>query len=206
LERAGKLSSNLGSGSLTAIPIIQTQGNDISAYIPTNLISITDGQIILDTNLFNSGVRPAVNVGLSVSRVGSQAQMKAIKKVSSALKLELAQYQELLAFAQFGSELDKTSQRALDRGKRAIEILKQPEHETHSFIDQVLFLLLLRENYLDKLIFDDIKPFVTQFTSYVQGVHNNIYSHILSTGDLTQESINLIKKAAEEFTIIFSNS
>jgi F-type H+-transporting ATPase subunit alpha len=140
LERAGKMHERFGGGSLTAIPIIQTQGDDISAFIPTNLISITDGQIFLDTQLFNNGIRPAINIGLSVSRVGGAAQTKAIKKVSAALKLELAQYNELLAFEQFGSELDKSSQRSLERGRRAIEILKQSERQTFSFVDQCIFL------------------------------------------------------------------
>ncbi|NDB90435.1 MAG: F0F1 ATP synthase subunit alpha, partial [Thaumarchaeota archaeon] len=140
LERAGQLSAENGGGSLTALPIIQTQGDDISAYIPTNLISITDGQVFLDNNLFNSGVRPAINIGLSVSRVGGAAQTKAMKRVAGSLKLELAQYGELLAFAQFGSELDKTSQKALQRGACAMELLKQQEQETYSFVDQVLFL------------------------------------------------------------------
>ena len=162
LERACKLSPEKGGGSLTAIPIAQTQGDDISAYIPTNLISITDGQIFLDTNLFNQGVRPAVDIGLSVSRVGGSAQTKAVKKVAGKLKLEIAQYNELLAFAQFGSELDKESQKILDRGKRAIEILKQPEKETYSFVDQVIFLFLLKEGFLDNLELDDVKPFAVQ--------------------------------------------
>ena len=180
LERAGKMSTQLGGGSLTALPIIQTQEDDISGYIPTNLISITDGQIILDTSLFNSGIKPAVNVGLSVSRVGGAAQTKAMRSVSGSLKLELAQYYELLAFVQFGSELDKTSQKAIDRGQRAIEILKQPEHETYSFVDQVLFLFLLKENYLTKIELNDIKKFVLQFASYVQGAHGETYNNILN--------------------------
>jgi F-type H+-transporting ATPase subunit alpha len=204
LERAGKLSARLGGGSLTALPIIQTQGDDISAYIPTNLISITDGQIFLDANLFNSGIRPAINVGLSVSRVGSAAQTKAIKSVSGSLKLELAQYNELLAFAQFGSELDKTSQRALDRGKRAVEMLKQAEHETYSFVDQTLFLFLLKENYLDKLEYSEIKPYIVKFASYVQGAHQEVYGSIFATAILSQENIIQLKKIAEEFSILYA--
>lgn len=205
LERAGKMSSQLGGGSLTAFPIIQTQEDDISGYIPTNLISITDGQAILDTGLFNSGIRPAVNVGLSVSRVGGAAQTKAMRSVSSSLKLELAQYYELLAFTQFGSELDKTSQKAIDRGQRAIEILKQPEHETYSFIDQVLFLFLLKENYLNKLDLNEVKKFVLQFASYVQGAHGETYNSILSKKEITPNDLTKIKKAADEFGIIFSS-
>ena len=205
LERACKMSDQLGGGSLTAFPIIQTQEDDISGYIPTNLISITDGQVILDTSLFNSGIKPAVNVGLSVSRVGRAAQTKAMRSVSGSLKLELAQYYELLAFVQFGSELDKTSQKAIDRGQRAIEILKQPEHETYSFVDQVLFLFLLKENYLNKLNLTDVKKFVLQFASYVHGAHGETYNNILNTKEITPNDLTRLKKAADEFGIIFSS-
>jgi F-type H+-transporting ATPase subunit alpha len=204
LERAGKLSPQLGGGSLTAFPIIQTQENDISAYIPTNLISITDGQIILDTGLFNSGIRPAINIGLSVSRVGT-AQTKAMKSVTSSLKLDLAQYNDLVAFARFGSELDKISQRALNRGERAIEILKQPVHETYSLTDEVLFLFLLKENFLNKINLDDIKTFTTQFASYVKGAHNETYNNIETLKEITTSDLTKLKKAAEEFNIIFSS-
>ncbi|MCB9493304.1 MAG: F0F1 ATP synthase subunit alpha [Epsilonproteobacteria bacterium] len=206
LERAGKLSDEHGGGSLTAIPIIQTQGDDISAYIPTNLISITDGQIFFDTHLFNNGIRPAVNIGLSVSRVGSAAQTKATKRVASSLKLELAQYLELLAFSQFGSELDKASKKALERGERAIEIFKQAEGETHSFAHQVIFLFLLKENYLDKLSLHNVKPFVTQCASYVQSVYQDVYDEILTTKDLSENTTTQLKKIAEEFLIAFSKS
>ena len=203
LERAGKLSEKEGGGSLTAIPIIMTQGDDISAYIPTNLISITDGQIFLDTNLFNRGIRPAVNIGLSVSRVGGSAQTKAIKKVSGTLKLDLAQYEELLAFAQFGSELDKSSQKALDRGKRAIEILNQPLRESYSFVKQAIFLLLLNENYLDQLDLQDVKPFAVQFASYAEETIPKVYNQILQSGDINDQNIEEIKKAANEFSLLF---
>lgn len=204
LERAGRLSNALGQGSMTAIPIIQTQGDDISAYIPTNLISITDGQIFLDTTLFNNGIRPAVNIGLSVSRVGGAAQNKAMRKMCGTLKLELAQYNELLAFAQFGSELDKTSQRALDRGKRAIEILKQTERETYSFVDQVIFLYLLKSNYLDKLALDDVKPFAIQCSMYIKGTCQETYQNILTHQDISEADFAELKKAADEFSMIFS--
>jgi F-type H+-transporting ATPase subunit alpha len=206
LERSAKLSPQYGGGSLTAIPIIQTQGDDLTAYIPTNLISITDGQIFLDSNLFNSGIRPAINIGLSVSRVGGAAQTKAMKQVSGSLKLELAQYDSLAAFAQFGSELDKISQRALDRGKRAIEILKQKQYETFSFIDQSLFLLLLKEDLLDSLKLVDIKPFTTQFVSYVSKVYPEIYESIEKTLQINEATWNLIKEYAQEFKIIFLQS
>jgi F-type H+/Na+-transporting ATPase subunit alpha len=204
LERAGKMSGDLGGGSLTAIPIIQTQGDDISAYIPTNLISITDGQIFLDTNLFNIGIRPAVNIGLSVSRVGGAAQSKAIKKVAGSLKLEIAQYNELLAFAQFGSELDKASQKSLDRGKRAIEILKQAESQTFSFVDQTIFLFLLKENLLDELKLEEVKPFAIEFASYIKGTYNKEYNKILETTVLTNEEEKTFRKAFEEFKLIFA--
>lgn len=205
LERAGKLSPQLGGGSLTAFPIIQTQEDDISAYIPTNLISITDGQIILDTNLFNSGIRPAINIGLSVSRIGGAAQTKAMRSMSSSLKLELAQYNELLAFARFGSELDKASQKSIDRGQRAIEILKQPAHETYSLTDEVLFLFLLKENFLNKINLNDIKSFTAQFASYVKGAHNETYSAIETLKSISSNDLTKLKKAAEEFSIIFSS-
>lgn len=204
LERAGKLSASKGGGSLTALPIIQTQGNDLSAYIPTNLISITDGQIFLDMNLFNQGIRPAVDIGLSVSRIAGTAQTKAIRKVSSKLKLEIAQYNELLAFAQFGSELDKASQEILDRGKRAVEILKQPEKETYSFVDEVIFLFLLKDGFLDKLKLNDVKPFAVQFASYVKSVYSDIYDGVSKTKDFTDNDESVLKKAAEEFALIYS--
>lgn len=204
LERACKLSQENGGGSLTAIPIIQTQGDDISAYIPTNLISITDGQIFLDTNLFNSGIRPAVNVGLSVSRVGGAAQTKAIKQVSRTLKLELAQYEELQAFAQFGSELDKASQQALDRGKRAIELLKQTQRVTHSFVEQTIFLYLLKERHLDRLKLTDIKQFTIQFASYVQEIYPPAYRSIQESKSLSPQTCEILTKAANEFSLTFA--
>lgn len=206
LERACKLSDKRGGGSLTAIPVVQTQGDDLSAYIPTNLISITDGQIFLDTNLFNQGIRPAVNIGLSVSRVGSSAQTKAIKNVAGSLKLELAQYEELQAFAQFGSELDKASQRALDRGKRAIEILKQPLQHTYSFVDQTLFLFLLKENILDDLPLVDIKPFTEQFASYVKNVYSDLYQNIFKTEEVSDKDRKSLKQYAAEFKLTFLRS
>lgn len=204
LERAGKLSAALGGGSLTALPVIQTQGDDISAYIPTNLISITDGQIFLDTQLFNKGVRPAVNISLSVSRVGGAAQTKAVKNVAGSLKLELAQYNELLAFEQFGSELDKASQRALDRGRRAIEILKQPEREGHSFADQAIFLFLLKENYLDKLALHDVRPYIVAFVSYFKATYPQAYQALLAEKDFSDEIIADLKQGIEEYALIFS--
>lgn len=204
LERAGQLSAAYGGGSLTALPIVQTQGDDISSYIPTNLISITDGQVFLDTKLFNSGMRPAVNIGLSVSRVGGAAQSKAMKKVSGFLKLELAQYYELLAFAQFGSELDRSSQRVLNLGQRALELLKQDETVTYSFVDQVLFLFLFKESLLNSIALPDIKRFVTLYASYVKGTYSNTYHAIKTSGDLTPDDMRQLKKAAAEFMEIFA--
>lgn len=206
LERAGRLSAERGGGSISAIPVIQTQGDDISAFIPTNLISITDGQIFLDTGLFNNGVRPAVNVGLSVSRVGGAAQTKAIKKVAGSLKLELAQYEELAAFAQFGSELDRSSQRVLDRGRRSIELLKQTRYKTYSFVDQALFLFLLRENQLDTLPLELVKDFAVKYASYVATVYPELYRAILQTQDLTDEVMQQLKKIAREFSLTYAKA
>lgn len=203
LERAGKLSEKNGGGSLTALPIVKTQGDDLTAYIPTNLISITDGQVFLDTNLFNNGIRPAVNIGLSVSRVGGAAQTKAIKKVAGVLKLELAQYNELLAFAQFGSELDRASQRVLDRGSRAVEILKQSTMQTYSFVDQCIFLILLRENLLDDLALIDIKAFTQNCASYIKDVYPELYNKILTTKDIDKSDWEEIKRCGEEFKLTF---
>jgi len=203
LERAGRLSKENGGGSLSALPIIQTQSDDITAYIATNLISITDGQIFFDTNLFNNGIRPAINIGFSVSRVGGAAQTKAMKKVSGSLKLELAQYESLSAFMQFGSELDPTSQRAIDRGKRAIQLLKQDLHTTYSLTEEVIFLFLLKENYLDKLDTSKVNTFSRQFASYVQEMYPQTFSEIESTKDLSDECATTIRKAADEFIVIF---
>lgn len=200
LERAGKLATG---GSLTALPIVQVQGDDITAYIPTNLISITDGQIFLDVKLFNNGIRPAVNVELSVSRVGGAAQTKAMKKMTKALRLELAQYHELLSFSQFGTELDIISQKHLARGARIVELLKQREHATYSFVDQVVMLFLLKENFLDSLDISMIQPFISQFTSYVSSVYQELYYRILTTADITPEDMLQLKEIANEFMGLF---
>lgn len=200
LERAGKLAAG---GSLTALPIVQVQSDDITAYIPTNLISITDGQIFLDTTLFNQGIRPAVNIELSISRVGGAAQTKAIKKMTKALRLELAQYHELLDFAQFGTELDEISQRRLARGALAIEILKQPQYVTYSFVDQSLLLFLLKENFLDSIDKREVPVFMQQFLSYVRSVYQGEYDLILKTEDLSDEMIVRLKEIATEFSKLF---
>src|SRR5260221_521244 len=184
LERAGKLAKG---GSITALPIVQIQGDDITAYIPTNLISITDGQIFLDSRLFNQGIRPALSPELSVSRVGGAAQTKAIKKVTRALRLELAQYHELLAFAQFGAELDDTSQKQLERGKRAVELLKQDQYVTYSFVDQALMLLFLKEGFLDTIALNQINHFALQCVSYIKSVYPDVYNTILKTKDISDD-------------------
>ena len=201
LERAGKLASG---GSITALPIVQIQSDDITAYVPTNLISITDGQIFLDTRLFNQGVRPAVNVELSVSRVGGAAQTTAIKKMTKALRLELAQYHELLDFAQFGTELDEVSQRKLARGARIVELLKQPQYVTYSFIDQALMLFLLKANFLDEIATKHVQIFVTKFISYVKSVYLPIYDAIAQTEDISEEIKQDLIIIAKEFSSIFS--
>lgn len=200
LERAGKLAAG---GSLTALPIVQVQSDDITAYIPTNLISITDGQIFLDTQLFNTGVRPAINVALSVSRVGGAAQTKAIKKVTKALRLELAQYHELLDFSQFGTELDEVSQKHLARGAIAVEILKQPQYITYSFVEQSLILFTLKENFLDDLALKDVSSFATQYASYVKSVYPDVYNDIFETADISDEIRDKLIDIAKEFSKIF---
>lgn len=203
LERAGKL---INGGSVTALPIVQIQSDDITAYIPTNLISITDGQIFLDTQLFNQGVRPAMNVELSVSRVGSAAQTKAVKKVTKSLRLEIAQYNELLDFSQFGTELDVVSQRRLARGALAQEILKQPLFHHYSFVDETLILFLLKENFLQDVTPKEVQQFITQFISYVQGVYSDLYNSILESKDLSESNSKILFDAAQEFRKIFVHS
>ena len=202
LERAGKLVSG---GSLTALPIVQVQSDDITAYIPTNLISITDGQIFLDTKLFNQGVRPAVNPELSVSRVGGAAQTKAIKRVTKALRLELAQYHELLDFAQFGTELDEISKRRLARGARVVELLKQPQNVTYSFVEQTLMLFLLQEGLLDAILVDTVRDFARQFCSFVISTHSTITDTIARDADLAPEIREELLVIAREFAAIFSD-
>lgn len=200
LERAGKLAVG---GSLTALPIVQIQGDDMTAYIPTNLISITDGQIFLDTKLFNAGIRPAVNVELSVSRVGGAAQTKAIKQVTRSLRLELAQYNELLGFSQFGSELDAVSQRRLARGAIVVELLKQDPMTTFSFVDEVLQLFLLRENFLDDIPLNKVNESAVQFVSYVKSVYPAVYDSIERNESMDAATTNALREAATEFVEAF---
>jgi F-type H+-transporting ATPase subunit alpha len=185
LERAAKLSDALGGGSMTALPIIETQAGDISAYIPTNVISITDGQIFLQTDLFASGVRPAVDSGLSVSRVGSNAQTKAMKKVSSSLKLDLAQYNEMLSFAQFGSDLDANTKKIIDHGARVTELLKQPQYQPMSMADQVLSLYMTKNGEIDEIPVEEVASFEKFMHKYFHDNHADLIKEIEDTNDIS---------------------
>jgi len=199
LERCAKLSKEMGGGSLTGLPIIETKANDISAYIPTNVISITDGQIFLETDLFNSGVRPAINVGRSVSRVGGDAQIKAMKKVAGGLKLALSQYRDLEAFAAFASDLDPVSRAQLDRGARLVELLKQPQYSPLPVERQVVSVWAGTGGYLDDVPVDDVRRFENGFLDYLQRSHDGVYASIRETGGLTDDTATMLKDAIEEF-------
>jgi F-type H+-transporting ATPase subunit alpha len=204
LERAAKLNKDFGSGSLTALPVIETQANDVSAYIPTNVISITDGQIFLETDLFYQGVRPAVNVGLSVSRVGSSAQTKATKKVAGKIKGELAQYREMAAFAQFGSDLDAVTQRLLNRGARLTELLKQPQFSPLKMEEQVCVIYAGVNGYLDKLPLAKVRPFEDGLLSTLRSKHGDILEKIRSTTDLPSDVEAKLKSAVDAFAATFA--
>lgn len=205
LERAAKLDKEHGGGSLTALPIVETQAGDVSAYIPTNVISITDGQIYLETDLFNAGVRPAMNVGLSVSRVGGAAQTKAMRKVAGKLKLELAQYRELAAFAQFGSaDLDKATKAQLERGQRITEILKQPQYEPMSLDKQVSILFAVINGYLDDVPVDKIPEFEQKFHKFMATGHPETGKAIVKDKDIKPETESGLKEAIEEFKKSFN--
>ena len=206
LERASKLSEDLGGGSLTALPIIETQQGDVSAYIPTNVISITDGQIYLEPNLFNSGVRPAINVGISVSRVGGNAQIKAMKKVAGSLKLDLAQYRELEAFAKFGSDLDKATLRTLAKGARLVELLKQWQYTPVPVEKQVLSVFIGTNNYFESIEVKDVKRFEREFLEFVELKYPQIFENIRVTKALNDDTIQLANKATEEFLEKFKKS
>lgn len=199
LERSAKLSKEEGGGSLTALPVIETQANDVSAYIPTNVISITDGQIFLESDLFYSGIRPAINVGISVSRVGSSAQTKAMKSVAGRLKSELSQFRELAAFAQFGSDLDATTQRQLDRGYRIQEILKQPQFQPVSLDKQVMSLWATGNGIVDKVPVAQVKQWEQAMHAYMDATHPEIGQGILRTGALDENSINSLRLALQDF-------
>jgi F-type H+-transporting ATPase subunit alpha len=199
LERAAKLSDANGGGSLTALPIIETQAGDVSAYIPTNVISITDGQIFLETQLFNQGIRPAVNVGLSVSRVGSAAQTKAMKKVAGSIKLELAQYREMAAFAQFGSDLDATTQKLLNRGSKLTELLKQNQYSPLTVAEQVITVFTGVRGYLDDIELDQIKSFEKDILEKIKNEKSEIISAIQTTGKLEKEIEDLLIEVIQEY-------
>jgi F-type H+-transporting ATPase subunit alpha len=203
LERAAKMNDDNGAGSLTALPIIETQANDVSAYIPTNVISITDGQIFLETDLFYQGIRPAVNVGLSVSRVGSAAQTKAMKKVAGRIKGELAQYREMAAFAQFGSDLDATTQRLLNRGARLTELLKQPQFSPLKMEEQVVVIYAGVNGYLDPMAVARVRAFEQGLLSLVRGEHGDILEDIRKTGDLTDATAAKLKAAVDGYAKSF---
>ena len=199
LERAAKLNDELGGGSLTALPIVETQAGDYSAYIPTNVISITDGQIYLESDLFYSGVRPAVHVGLSVSRVGGNAQIRAMKSVAGMLRLELAQYRELVAFAKFGSELDKATQAQLTRGERLVEILKQPQYEPMPVEDQIMIIYIGEKGYLDDLPIDRVKDFESGIYQFIREKYPQVPRDIREKKELSEELEKMLDRAAEEF-------
>lgn len=199
LERASKLNDELGAGSLTALPIIETQAGDVSAYIPTNVISITDGQIFLETDLFNSGIRPAINVGLSVSRVGGAAQIKATKQVSGTLRLDLAQYRELQAFAQFASDLDEASRKQLERGQRMVELLKQPPYSPLSVEKQVVLIFAGTKGFLDDIAVSRIKEFEDGIYPFIETKHPDIFEQIRSKKALDSDLEEKLAKAINEF-------
>jgi F-type H+/Na+-transporting ATPase subunit alpha len=206
LERCAKLSDELGGGSLTGLPVIETKANDISAYIPTNVISITDGQIFLETDLFNSGVRPAINVGQSVSRVGGNAQIKAMKKVAGGLKLSLSQYRDLEAFASFSSDLDPASRAQLDRGARLVELLKQPQYSPYPVERQVVSLWAGNEGYLDDVPVEDVRRFESEFLDDIARSHGGIYDAIRETGDLSDDTVVALKDAINRFRAGFEKT
>jgi F-type H+/Na+-transporting ATPase subunit alpha len=203
LERAAKLSDKNGGGSLTALPIIETQAGDVSAYIPTNVISITDGQIFLETDLFNSGVRPAVNVGISVSRVGGSAQIKAMRQVAGSMKLELAQYRELAAFAQFGSDLDKATQAQLNRGQRLVEVLKQKQFSPLPFSKQILIIFAGTSGAFDDLPVDQVRDFEAELYKFTDATNPGLLRTIMEKkvldDNLKAEMSKIIKQSKEAF-------
>ena len=205
LERAAKLNNELGAGSLTALPIIETQAGDLSAYIPTNVISITDGQIFLESDLFHQGVRPAINVGNSVSRVGGSAQIKAMRQVAGTLRLSLAQYRELAAFAQFGSDLDKSTQEQLNRGARLVEILKQPQYEPLPVERQVAIIYAGTNGYLDKVAVSDVRAFETELYKFIETRHPQVFRGIVEKKQLDDQLKGSLDAAVKEFAGDFSS-
>ncbi len=206
LERSAKLSDEMGGGSLTALPIIETQAGDVSAYIPTNVISITDGQIYLEPDLFNAGVRPAINVGISVSRVGGSAQIKAMKKIAGRLRIDLAQFRELEAFAQFGSELDKATQDQLARGTRMVELLKQPQYKPMPVEEQVIIVFAGTEGYLDDIEINRVQNFEGEFLEFMRVSHSDIGAAIRKDESLSEEVEKKLRQAIKEFKRTFLES
>ena len=204
LERASKLSDDLGGGSLTALPIIETQEGDVSAYIPTNVISITDGQIYLEKNLFNSGVRPAIDVGISVSRVGGNAQIKAMKSVAGTLRLDLAQYRELEAFAKFGSDLDKNTQAQLTRGERMVEILKQSQYVPMEVEKQVAIIFAASKGHLENIPLDKIFEYESGHFDYLQAKNKDELSKIKTEGEISDEMGKKLEKSIKDYSKGFS--
>jgi F-type H+-transporting ATPase subunit alpha len=204
LERAAKMSDERGGGSLTALPIIETQAGDVSAYIPTNVISITDGQIFLETDLFYSGVRPAISVGLSVSRVGGNAQIKAMKQVAGSLRLDLAQFREMEAFAQFGSDLDKATLAQLERGRRLVEVLKQPQYKPLSVQQQVLLIFAGTNGYLDGYPEEAVAKYESELYQFVESRHPAIFAEMKEKKQISDEFADQVSKVLDEFQGTFS--
>jgi F-type H+-transporting ATPase subunit alpha len=200
LERAAKLNNSQGGGSLTALPIIETQAGDLSAYIPTNVISITDGQIFLESDLFHQGVRPAINVGNSVSRVGGSAQIRAMRQVAGSLRLDLAQYRELAAFAQFGSDLDKATQSQLNRGRRLVEILKQPQYQPLAVEKQVAIIYAATKGFLDPVPVEDVRRYEEEMNRFVETRYPNVFTGIAEKKILDDEVKGALEGALAEFT------
>jgi F-type H+-transporting ATPase subunit alpha len=199
LERCAKLSDDLGAGSMTGLPIIETKANDVSAYIPTNVISITDGQCFLESDLFNSGIRPAINVGISVSRVGGSAQPKSMKKVAGRLRLDLAQYRELEAFAAFGSDLDAASKAQLERGSRLVELLKQGQYQPQSMEREAVSVWSGTSGNLDDVPVEDIRRFDSEFLDHIERNNSAIFETIRSTTDLSDDNISQLEKVIGDF-------
>jgi F-type H+-transporting ATPase subunit alpha len=206
LERACKLNDELGAGSLTALPIIETQAGDVSAYIPTNVISITDGQIYLEPGLFFAGIRPAINVGLSVSRVGGSAQVKAMKQVAGTLRLDMAQFRELEAFAAFGSDLDKSTQRQLTRGQRLVQILKQPQYKPLSLEKQVVILYAGTRGYIDSFPLDVVEKYEAGLYKFIEERHPDIYSEIAEKQTITEELDTKLADALKAYNEEFKDT
>jgi F-type H+-transporting ATPase subunit alpha len=195
----------MGAGSLTALPIIETQAGDVSAYIPTNVISITDGQIFLESDLFYSGVRPAINVGISVSRVGGNAQIKAMKQVAGTMRLELAQYREMAAFAQFGSDLDQATQRQLNRGSRLVELLKQDQYQPLPVEKQVVIIFAGTNGFIDDLPLASIKKYEQDLQLFVQTKYPDLYADILKKREIDSDLRAILVKVLEEFKVVFKS-